>query len=48
VSQDAVDLATGYLARTSPPPALHRMIIEGCDDIARALRCRARDARAGS
>jgi hypothetical protein len=28
------------------PPALHRLLIEGRDDVARALRCRERDAQA--
>jgi len=28
------------------PPALHRLLIEGRDDVARALRCRQRDAGA--
>jgi aminopeptidase N len=48
VSQEAVDLATDYLARTNPPPALRRLVLEGGDDVGRALRCRARDAAAGS
>ncbi len=47
VSQQAIDETGAYLARTSPPAALRRLIVEGRDDTARALRCRQRDAAAG-
>jgi aminopeptidase N len=47
VSQDAVDAAADYIDRTSPPPPLRRLLSEGRDDVARALRCRKRDAQAG-
>ncbi len=47
ISQQAIDDADAYLARTSPPAALCRLITEGRDDTARALRCRQRDAAAG-
>ncbi len=47
ISQQAIDEADAYLARTSPPAALRRLITEGRDDTARALRCRRRDAAAG-
>jgi aminopeptidase N len=47
VSQQAVDAADEYLSRTSPPASLRRLLAEGRDDTARALRCRQRDARAG-
>jgi aminopeptidase N len=48
VSQDAVDAAADYIDKTSPPPPpLRRLLSEGRDDVARALRCRKRDAQAG-
>jgi aminopeptidase N len=46
ISQQAIDQATSYLARTSPPPALARLLQEGRDDVIRALKCRERDAGA--
>jgi aminopeptidase N len=48
ITQQAVDAADAYLSRTSPPPSLRRLLAEGRDDVARALRCRQRDAQAGS
>ncbi len=47
VTQDAVDAARRYLEQASPPTALSRLLSEGRDDVARALRCRERDAQAG-
>jgi aminopeptidase N len=47
VTQDAVNAAADYIDRTSPPPPLRRLLSEGRDDVARALRCRKRDAEAG-
>jgi aminopeptidase N len=47
VTQEAVDAAASYLERTDPPAALRRLLAEGRDDVARALRCRERDAQAG-
>jgi len=47
VTQQAVDAARKYLERASPPAALGRLLSEGRDDVARALRCRERDAQAG-
>jgi len=46
VTQEAVDTAADYLDRASPPPPLRRLLAEGRDDVARALRCRERDAQA--
>jgi aminopeptidase N len=44
----AVIEATDELTeRTSPPPALRRLLIEGRDGVERALRCQARDRQAG-
>jgi aminopeptidase N len=47
VTAQAIDMAAGYLARSSPPAPLHRLIDEGRDDVVRAMRCRERDAQAG-
>jgi aminopeptidase N len=47
ISQQALDSADDYLSRTSPPAPLRRLLTEGRDDVARALRCRQRDAQAG-
>jgi aminopeptidase N len=47
VNQVAVDAAADYLNRTNPPAPLRRLLSEGRDDVARALRCRERDAQAG-
>ncbi len=46
VSPAALATADDYLARDLPP-ALRRLLGEGRDGVARALRCRERDARAG-
>ncbi|HEX9034956.1 MAG TPA: aminopeptidase N [Streptosporangiaceae bacterium] len=46
VTQDAVDAAAEYLARAESPAPLRRLLSEGRDDVARALRCRERDAQA--
>jgi aminopeptidase N len=46
VSPAAISAADDYLQRADPPPALRRLLTEGRDDVARALRCRERDARA--
>ena len=48
VTAQAIDEADAYIARTRPPAALRRLLIEGRDDVARALNCRQRDALAGS
>ena len=45
ISQQAIDSADAYIARTSPTPALRRLLIEGRDEVARALRCRRRSAQ---
>ncbi len=47
VNQQAIDKAAEYIARTDPPAPLRRLLVEGRDATARALRCRARDAQAG-
>jgi aminopeptidase N len=47
VTPAAISAADDYLQRTDLPPALRRLLGEGRDDVARALRCRERDARQG-
>jgi aminopeptidase N len=46
VSQQAIDATSDYIATAGPPPALTRLLAEGRDDAARALRCRERSIRA--
>jgi aminopeptidase N len=43
VSQETVDATDAYIASAQPPAALRRLLIEGRDDVLRALRCQARD-----
>jgi aminopeptidase N len=45
VSSEAITRTGEYVQRTDPPPSLRRLLAEGRDDVARALRCRARDAQ---
>ena len=45
VSQQTLDRTDAYLATASPPAPLRRLLSEDRDDIARQLRCRARDAQ---
>ncbi len=47
VTQQGIDATDEYIARNDPAPALRRLLIERRDDVARALRCRARDAQTG-
>jgi aminopeptidase N len=47
VTQEAIDATDSYIERTAPAPALRRLLIERRDDVARALRCRERDAQTG-
>ena len=46
VTPEAIAAADDYLARTDLPAPLRRLLSEGRDDVARALRCRQRDAQA--
>ena len=46
VSPETVAATDDYLARAEPPAALRRLLIEGRDDVLRALRCQARDRQA--
>jgi aminopeptidase N len=45
ITPEAIAATDAYIERTSPPPALRRLLTEGRDDVARALRCRERDAQ---
>jgi aminopeptidase N len=45
VTPEAIAAADDCIERIDPPPALRRLLTEGRDDVARALRCRQRDAR---
>ena len=47
LSQETVAATDDYIAREDPPAALRRLLIEGRDDVLRALRCQARDQLAG-
>jgi aminopeptidase N len=47
ITQEAVEVAAGFLDLASRPAGLRRLVSEGRDDVARALRCRRRDAEAG-
>jgi aminopeptidase N len=47
LSQETVAATDDYIARAEPPAALRRLLIEGRDDVLRALRCQARDRLAG-
>jgi aminopeptidase N len=47
LSPDTVRATDDYIARADPPDALRRLLIEGRDDVLRALRCQARDRRTG-
>jgi aminopeptidase N len=47
ISEQAIRATDEYIDRTGPPPPLRRLLIEDRDDVARALRCQARDRQAG-
>jgi aminopeptidase N len=46
ITPGAIAAAEEYIERADLPAALRRLLSEGRDDVARALRCRARDAEA--
>jgi aminopeptidase N len=48
ITPAGIAAADDYIERTDPPTALRRLLAEGRDDVARALRCRERDAQAGN
>ena len=43
ISEETVRVTDEYIAATDPPAALRRLLLEGRDDVLRALRCQARD-----
>ncbi|MDX6742912.1 aminopeptidase N [Actinocorallia sp. A-T 12471] len=46
ISQETIDRTAAYIAAENPPSALVRLLSEGRDGVARALRARAKDAAA--
>jgi aminopeptidase N len=46
ISEETVRMTDEYIAATDPPAALRRLLLEGRDDVLRALRCQARDRQA--
>ena len=46
ISEETVRATDEYIAATDPPAALRRLLLEGRDDVLRALRCQARDRQA--
>jgi aminopeptidase N len=46
LSPETVAATDDYIAGAEPPAALRRLLIEGRDDVLRALRCQARDRQA--
>jgi aminopeptidase N len=46
ITPEAIAATEAYIERTDPPAALRRLLSEARDDVARALRCRERDAQA--
>jgi aminopeptidase N len=47
ISEETVQATDDYIARAEPPAALRRLLVEGRDDVLRALRCQDRDRQAG-
>jgi aminopeptidase N len=47
LSPETVEVTDAYIASAQPPAPLRRLLIEGRDDVLRALRCQARDRQAG-
>jgi aminopeptidase N len=45
VSQEGLAATDDYIASANPTPALRRLLLERRDDVARALKCRQRDAQ---
>ncbi|HEY2078136.1 MAG TPA: aminopeptidase N, partial [Streptosporangiaceae bacterium] len=45
VSQQGIAATDDYIAGANPAPALTRLLVERRDDVARALKCRQRDAQ---
>ena len=47
ISLETVEMTDAYIRAADPPAALRRLLIEGRDDVLRALRCQDRDRQAG-
>jgi aminopeptidase N len=47
ISTETVEVTDAYIAAGQPPAALRRLLLEGRDDVLRALRCQARDRQEG-
>ncbi len=43
---ETIKVTDAYIKQNEPAAALRRLLVEGRDDVSRALRCRARDAQA--
>ena len=46
ISAETIEATDAYIAGAEPPAALRRLLLEGRDDVLRALRCQARDRQA--
>ena len=46
VSDETVRMTDEYIAASDPPAAPRRLLLEGRDDVLRALRCQAKDGQA--
>jgi aminopeptidase N len=46
ISAETVEATDAYITAEQPPAALRRLLVEGRDDVLRALRCQARDRQA--
>jgi aminopeptidase N len=46
ISEETVRMTDEYIAAADPPAALRRLLLEGRDDVLRALRCQAKDRQA--
>jgi aminopeptidase N len=46
IAPSTVEAPDAYIASAEPPAALRRLLIEGRDDVLRALRCQERDRQA--
>jgi len=47
ISTETVEVTDAYIAAEQPLAALRRLLLEGRDDVLRALRCQARDRQEG-
>ncbi len=46
ISRETVEMTDAYITAADPPAALRRLLLEGRDDVLRALRCQDRDRQA--